>query len=910
MCGVWAKSPKRYSGTYPLLCHLLDTAVAAEWVWDRWLSQHLRERLSALLQTDQNTVRRVLILAAAAHDAGKANPEFQHLPGESGKAWLDQARAATGLPTVPPEIAQAIRAGNVLRRHELFTARELLGDWPEPTTMVEDSFVAALCGGHHGFWPAIDTSLNQHLIGDRLLGSADGWPQLTTDLRHIAERVAGITAAEADRIAAAATPADRATALMLLSGLLVLADWSASEDDSPQSVVASGYRLYSAGGADPHQDPAGWIARRRATIHTQITERQHPPIADGDRFATSVMGANQPRPAQQEAISLGAARGLWMVMYPTGDGKTRASMLRHAHNASEGLMFALPTRATTDAMEAEIEPWVKAGGGSLVKSHQYAVRPAGDWYSRSVNRLLAPNLVCTIDQVLTAALAAEHLPLRLTGIANHHLIVDEVHIADGYQVELLSKVMYWCGRVAARVTLLSATMPRFLQERFARDYRAGTRGGRRDDSELVPATSFPGTLFVPADSGSPMLARSPQGRVRQVAQVPFILDNPISVDAAIEAHASWARGVLRSNPSAFVAVRSNTIKSAQRVAELLRGSEAELLCVHASMMAAHRSAVEERILEVCGKDAHSMWVPGSRGVLIVGTSLIGSSLNYSVDAESLDLSPAADLIQMLGRRGRFDDGRGAGLRCAEVPVRIANVRDNEGHLDKWAALPFFVSELNRVSRWLTQHSDGSAGVLDVMGCSQEFVDRTGLDGALEAEHIGAAFKELGRLMRMRRESVVAAADLQGLMVPGRVGVDWQMLATLAGANRDADTAWTRFVDLPGRQAILFDSLAGPDSSAAASGRVPGLPVGSVNALEGGGDTPISEILRSVTTFGVSSSALVDETISRTIGKPVSEWKPKHKMLANLPPIDIQELARSGAHYDPLTGAVFPDKEMK
>ncbi|MEJ7689334.1 MAG: DEAD/DEAH box helicase [Nocardioidaceae bacterium] len=228
-----------------------------------------------------------------------------------------------------------------------------------------------------------------------------------------------------------------------------------------------------------------------------------PSVRSLDDATDVILDGHQPRPLQEEALALGPDDdGLWMVMYPTGEGKTEAALLRHGHRPEEHMIFALPTRATTNAMERRLNRILGATGNAVYLSHQFAgaiptgVGSCGDdlarseWFTSSIRRLVAPFVAATCDQVLAAALRQRQSPLRLLALANHHIVLDEVHTFDEYQTSLLRELLAWLGATRTRVTLLSATLP----EKQATDLRnAYAAGAASTKKETLPYTvTYPG----------------------------------------------------------------------------------------------------------------------------------------------------------------------------------------------------------------------------------------------------------------------------------------------------------------------------------------------------------------------------------------------------------------------------------
>ncbi len=90
----WWSKPVSLSEPYPLLCHLLDTAAAADVLWRPWLRSGLRDLLTdAIAPGDPDLTRRRFALVAGLHDVGKANAIFQgQTMSRYTEAWADPFR--------------------------------------------------------------------------------------------------------------------------------------------------------------------------------------------------------------------------------------------------------------------------------------------------------------------------------------------------------------------------------------------------------------------------------------------------------------------------------------------------------------------------------------------------------------------------------------------------------------------------------------------------------------------------------------------------------------------------------------------------------------------------------------------------------------------------------------------------
>lgn len=937
-------------GSYPLLCHLLDTVVVAQILWSARVRDGLRKRVAEALGRTVTEAGQLLALAAAAHDLGKLNPYFQYQERLGTAAgYADALCAATGLPRSSPEVrAQLTMAGShPLRRHEFISHRILTGDWPDSTQPVAgEKWLATLVAGHHGYWR--DPNVNGTWVGrpgqtgDRLI---EGWEHPQQAMVERVSAALGVDHTELSTVAGVASAAAFAT----ISGLLTLADWMASVD----AQVEAGKSLWDRVAGtddDPYASSEAarrWMESRTDELRQHVTASlgQFAPV-ERNKFDAVVLGNYQPRPLQAEALgfTLENEPGLWIAMYPTGDGKTEAALLRGAVRPDEGLFFGLPTLATTDAMEARLSSVAQSLGDPsafpLMKSHQFAslmtaadeprLRDRSDdaqcdhanpsWYTASIRKLVAPNVVGTVDQALAGALAQRHITLRLFGLANHHVVLDEVHTYDPYQTELLVELLYWWGATRTRVTLLSATLPTNHMRSMVRAYRAGLLGQRYDAaSPEVDAlqAEFPSTVSVTATEDGDVLVetRRPDGDVRRPQNTAIEVTQVARRDDRVAEHIAWVEKVSAAHPSSPIAVVSNVVADCTAVAEALAADETlaqthDVLCLHSGLVAGHRTSTEKALIQRAGKPAHATGFadhPGRRPIVVVGTQVIQASLDFDVDFMATDLAPAPDLIQRLGRVWRFE-GALDGFRGGRLPVgtdrslHVVSVIGDDGAPTRTGSAPYLTAVLARTHAALVAEL-ARTPVVDVFAFSQSWVDASydqdpfSLVSELESEQ-AAAMDEVVTIGAKQSSALISRAALARpnigggnplLPRPGRGRAPlWSDLVAMTQRPDDESLMRTRYIERESMAVIVVDSGVGAHYLDPRTREHVAFPDASVERLA---DMNSEEAMRMIGAWRlVVPAALqtqVREGVEATLGG--TEWVPRAKALESTPPLDLRRL---------------------
>ncbi|MGW1148767.1 CRISPR-associated endonuclease Cas3'', partial [Streptomyces sp. NPDC002454] len=515
---LWGKSEEKAGGrTNLLLSHLLDTAAVAECVWDDYLAPSTKRMMDEVAGTPGGG-RRLFAWLCGIHDCGKATPAFQRLWAKGAQAVRD-----AGLGWHEPTLANR----KLKWRHDragAYVLRTVLRDagWCDGQV----GWVWPLVAGHHGAFPEESATLEPRGSRGQNAGGAP-WrrAQLALVERFTAELgFEDVTSVQPVRVPSRA-------AQLHLSGLVVMADWIASDEkhfagvDDLAEVSLQGARRRAA---------ATWKELRLRGGWGRLAEPG--PEAFGDRFG------HGPRPSQilvMDAARRMQAPGLLVVEAPMGEGKTKAALMAAeilaARFGADGVFVGMPTQSTSDPMFEQVRSWV--GGIDEELSEQVALlhgkrmfnkkwralidgavtghRDAGydpedrfggvdaygecedddlygpgvaafdrrsaqpvsrgpaEWFLGAKRGLLCPFVVGTIDQLLFAATRTKHVMLRMAGLAGKVVVLDEVHAADVYMSQFLREGLRWLGQAGAPVVLLSATLPPDQRRDLVDAYLAG-----------------------------------------------------------------------------------------------------------------------------------------------------------------------------------------------------------------------------------------------------------------------------------------------------------------------------------------------------------------------------------------------------------------------------------------------------
>lgn len=605
----------------PLVGHALDAVGAAGHLWDHWFTPSQRRVMSApfLLQGgDEEEANRkargFFRLSAGLHDAGKISPTFAlQVP-----AFADRMRReGLHMASRHSEEAKSRRwfrhalAGSLVIERR---GREL--GW-------HDSYLNALAtivGGHHGV--PVDLELKQDaLVTHGLLTTLDSEHEWLSTQNEFVDLMLQATGTDF-----LIEPIEFNTpALVLFQAAVTVADWIASSPHyfplTPEWDTKFVY-LDRVGGQRNRLDKA-WQAFQQPAPWSPH---------DGQQSATELLisrfglpfGA---RPLQDAAVRAAReAEGppLVIIEDAMGSGKTEAAFMAAeilaARFGEEGVLVALPTQATTDAMFERLldyldvalahpkegpvnvallhgrAQWSEAyrhlkrqGRTFLDSASQGLYAPGAEeyieiddpssaahpWFTGRYKAVLSSFVATTVDHLLMGALQMKQLPLRHLGLAGKVVIFDEAHASSDFMNFFAERVLEWLGAYSVPVVLLSATLPDSLRNRLSAAYKRGL--ATRDKHKAAPAPEekapLPGLLAPPAGMLPPPALPSPTRTVvpnnSEVSPYPRLttVDKTGSHIVPLDPATDPYRVVVKGHPE-----RIQTFQVAQRLAQKRQGN--------------------------------------------------------------------------------------------------------------------------------------------------------------------------------------------------------------------------------------------------------------------------------------------------------------------------------------------------
>ena len=715
-----AKTGTSSSEWLPLWMHLEDTAGVMKCLLEDFVSQSF----AGSCGLEKELFEKTAVFAAYMHDIGKATVSFQYNIGKNlpeRKQQLEYYNLCFPDFYIPDKLKQTPHS---LAGEEIM----LYLGCPEG--------IAAIVGSHHGI-PA-DTS---QIIDQKLnLPQRDnpGYENYYGNKKENCKLLQEVWEAILEKALAysgfsdvSALPDIERPAQMLLTGLLIMADWIASNteylplisvDEQPEYI---NYRARIKNAWEKICFPEMWRSCRSTYTDTDFEKTfGFLPSAVQRAVIDTVQNSDNP--------------GIFIMEAPMGCGKTEAALasaeILAAKRSKKGVFFGLPTQATANGIFPRILKWgesqseeiyhsvqLKHSSSQLNENFRKIQRGIPEeetdsglivhsWFCDGQKACLADFVTATVDQMLMTALKRKHVMLLHLGMSEKVVIIDEVHAYDAYMNQYLEMALRWLGAYNTPVILLSATLPSSRRMALIRAYL----GLKRSDEAFEKETSYP--LLTWTDGKEIKQKSLPYSGAKRTVKIITCTSSDI---------VPKIRQTVESGGCAGIIV--NTVKRSQSFAEMLRKeTNAEVMLYHAQFMLADRAEKEQILLERIGRSSST---EQRRGLVVVGTQVLEQSLDIDFDLLITDICPMDLLLQRTGRLHRHERPcRPESVKNPLCMVITDEAEDNSASMDiygKW----LLQETLARLKETITLPDDISPLVQAVYAASDgskayhEYMDR-------------------------------------------------------------------------------------------------------------------------------------------------------------------------------------------
>ncbi len=423
----------------------------------------------------------------------------------------------------------------------------------------------------------------------------------------------------------------------LISSIVILMDW-----------VASSEMFCTAEGMQP--DAIRDHAVRTLRLYGLISDEAFPSVLSLQDMFPEI---EKPRPIQEACAKLCDSASLSIIEAPMGEGKTEAALFLAARQCNalngRGIYMALPSQATSNQIHTRLDAMlaeVQYGSSRLLHGTAFLSQNIPDNYSTEDEAIaakwtrpsrmgfLGANAVGTVDQAMAAVLRTRFSMLRLAGLSNKILIIDEIHAYDSYMSQIIETLLRWCHDLCIPVILLSATMQMEQKRRYL--------------------SCFGVNEMSVVDGSYPLLTQVlPSGELLQVgveasSHYHYLL-RPVNMEYDASAVADMALSMVTDG--GCVAVMVNTVAHAQEVFQVIRREACDdttVLLFHSRFPLKRRTEIEQQCVSLFGRDRSCRPAKG----ILVATQVVEQSIDLDFDGMISELAPIDLLLQRAGRLHR------------------------------------------------------------------------------------------------------------------------------------------------------------------------------------------------------------------------------------------------------------------
>ncbi len=650
--------PNNVSLWLPLWMHLRDTAEIMELLVREWLPDSTKK--SAAM--DEEALTSLARFLGYIHDIGKATVLFQ-------------ARITKTI----PEVRARIEKGSVLSYREANQKKTSHATASEAILLelACPPGIASVAGAHHGKPQSCDAEENLESYASNYYpkGCGDRWYSCWEVILDHALKDCGY--ANVSALPMLTQPVE-----ILLTGLLIMADWIASNTEYFPLIPVE----------DCGNDALYLDRAYRAWDQLQLSlpwEAQSDVLKDSGFRRRFGFAPNAVQRAVLDAVNEMTQPGLMILEAPMGIGKTEAGLAFSeacaARFGAGGIFFGLPTQATANGIFPRLISWAEHqsddmchsvrlahGTAELNEAYLKLQRPPSNveedadteeervavhqWFCGNKKALLADFVIGTVDQLLMAALKQKHVMLRHLGLAGKVVIVDEVHAYDAYMNQYLDRALRWLGWYGVPVILLSATLPADRRTELIKAYQPKAKDGAWESGAEYPLITW--------TNGDDICRCVPKtdAKKREI-RISHIL-------------APDVENILQEKmrEGGCVGIIVNTVRKAQAMADAVKAAmpDKRVILFHSQFLMPDRTEIERRLMERVGKQS----APEMRkNLIVVGTQVMEQSLDVDFDVLITELCPMDLLLQRIGRLQRHDRQRPETMKTAECFVLDTGTED-------------------------------------------------------------------------------------------------------------------------------------------------------------------------------------------------------------------------------------------
>lgn len=612
---LWAKpgNAKENIPEKKLISHMLETGWTAEYFLTYTSLKTYLAYFSEIMHLQEEDALKMISFICAMHDIGKCHPLFQakNVNAESIEIFSDEAEFNRANGDSPGF------------RHELFGAAYI-------TEYLKQQ------GYDRNAGRAIEDIISMHHVKNGFVGDEIA---LNEKWNAMLRNITNLMATEFSPIVFKLEKEDVDAFCGLTLGILMIADWTASDE------IFEDLNVYMFSNRTLYKEEVS----RRLGKYVDDNFLRCQPIAVPDSFKkvfplTKNWILNPLQKDVEEYIcDEGADFECMLIESEMGSGKTEAAMYAAVKACEEaekgGIYFALPTEATSEAMQPRMNELLRAAGidahAALYTGNAWLKRidngnaDRSMWSVPSSMKFMRPYACGTIDQLMTCIKKIKHGMINLAGIADKVIVIDEFHAYDAYMLHIITVLLAWLKAFHTPVIILSATLPNKTKRKLFDVYHCAEE----------------------IDNGYPLLSVCKGGHLKQYpvnsneshkTYKMTIMDVGDDLNAIV----MKADELLRSGGCLDVIM--NTVDGAIRVFEKIRNLGIPCFLFHSRFPISAKENITSEMIRLFGKNRKDR--PAK--AVVVATQVLEQSIDLDFDYTISELCPIDLLLQRMGREWR------------------------------------------------------------------------------------------------------------------------------------------------------------------------------------------------------------------------------------------------------------------
>lgn len=615
---LWAKPAelKRNIPEKKLLSHMLEVGWTADYFMNHSSLKTYMPQLSEMMHISESEVIQTVSFICAMHDIGKCHPWFQ-MKNEHAEYYDFFFNSS---------IDNHISPGSSGFRHELYGA-----------AYIKEHF------GKNGFGAgavkAIADIVSMHHVKIGLTGDNIKLDGLWTVAQDNLSRV---MTDEFKPVNFELSKEDTDAFCSLVLGILMIADWTASDE------ILEELNVYM---FDDRYHYKEEVCRRleKYVTENQLNFERHS-ILDTMKKVFPFMKEWILNPLQkivEEYIRAeGADFDCMLIEAEMGTGKTESAMYAALKSCEEtrkgGIYFALPTGATSEAMQPRMDELLHESGidahaalytgTAWLKCIRQDDADRAQWALPSSMKFMRPYACGTVDQLMTCVKKVKHGMINFTGIADKVIVIDEFHAYDAYMLNTIEVLLSWLKAFHTPVILLSATLPKRTKQKIFEIYNCS-----EEISEAYPLLSVCKNGYLEQHS----VQNSGTGKKYKIRFLD-IKDDPAAI--AMEAEKQVQAG-------GCIDIIMNTVNSAVEVFKEVQKTGIPCYLFHSRFPIDDKEKITDKLITLFGKDRSKR----PEKAIVVATQVLEQSIDLDFDFTMTALCPIDLLLQRMGREWRHSN---------------------------------------------------------------------------------------------------------------------------------------------------------------------------------------------------------------------------------------------------------------